>query len=94
MQERVWLRGDDLESKKNKGAHVVREVWDEQKLEGRYIKYRSSNHKAQDCKAPSRAKTPLLSANANQKPLQKKRKFHKAHIKIMEFGLQEDSVNK
>ena len=52
-----------------------------------------NNHQAQDCKACFRAKTPPLPGNANQEPVQKKRKFNKGDLKITEIGLEKDLGN-
>ena len=89
----MQLRGGESGSEKKKGEFVLKEVWDKWKIEGRCIKCGRSNHQAQDCKAPSRAKTPPSLGNANQEPVQKKRKFDKGHLKIMELGSEEDSGN-
>ena len=52
-----------------------------------------NNYQVQDCKAPSRAKTPPFTSNGNQEPVQKKRKFDKGHLKIIELGSEEDYGN-
>ena len=52
-----------------------------------------SNHQAQDCKAPSRAIIPAFLCNANQEPVQKKKKLAKGHLKITELSSEEDSGN-
>ena len=85
------MKGGEIGSEKNKGEFVHKEVYDKQKIVGRYMKCGRSNHQARDCKAPSRAKTPSYFGNANQEPVQKKRKFDRGHIKITEFGSEEDS---
>ena len=54
------------------------------------MKCRRSNHLAQDCKAPSRAKTRIVLDNTNQETVQKKRKFNREQLKIMKLGLEED----
>ena len=93
LDERIQLRGGESGSEKKKGKVVLKEVWDKQKEKGRCIKYGRSNHQARDCKALSRAKTPLSFGNANQEPVQKKRKFDRGHLKITELGSEEDSGN-
>ena len=52
-----------------------------------------SNHQAQDCKAPSQAKTPPSLGNANQEAVQKKRKLDRGNLKITELGSGEDWGN-
>ena len=54
------------------------------------MKCERRNYLARDCKAPFRAKTPPFSNNANQEPVQQKRKFEKGHLKITELGWEED----
>ena len=80
-------------SEKKNGDFVLKEVWDKRKIEGRCMKCGRSNHQARDCKALSGAKTPMPLGNANQEPVQKKRKFDRAHLKITELGSEEDSGN-
>ena len=58
------------------------------------MKCGQSKQQGQDCKPPSRAKTPPFSGNANQEPVQKKSKFDKGHLKITKLGPEEDSGNK
>ena len=58
------------------------------------MKYGRSNQQARDCKAPLRVKTRPPLGNANQEPVQKKRKFDRGHLKITELGLEDDSGNK
>ena len=94
LDGRIQLRGGELDSeKKKKGELVRKEVCDKRKEEGRCMKCGRSNHQAQDCKALSRAKTPPSFGNANQEPVQKKRKFDRGHLKIAELGSEEDSGN-
>ena len=52
-----------------------------------------SNHQARDYKALSREKTPPFFGNANQEPVQKKRKFDRGHFKITDLGLENDTGN-
>ena len=73
-------------SEKKKGEFVTKEVWDKRKIEGRCMKCGRSNHQARDWKAPSQAKTPPPLDNANQEPVQKKRKFDRRHLKITVLG--------
>ena len=54
------------------------------------MKCQRITNQARDCKAPSRAKTPPFPGNVNQKPVQKKRKFNKGHLNIMELSAEED----
>ena len=93
LDERIQLRGGESGNEKKKGKFVPKEVWDKQKEEGRCVKCGRSNHQARDCKALSRAKTPPSFRNANQEPVQKKRKFDRGHHKITEPGSREDSEN-
>ena len=53
-----------------------------------------SNHLPRDYKDSLGAKTPAFHGNTNQKAVQKQRKFGKGHLKIVELGSEEDSVNK
>ena len=94
LKEQVQLRGGEARSKKKKYEFVPKEVWDKQKVEERYIKYARTNHQARVCKALSRAKTALFPSNTNQKPVQKKRKFDKRHVKRTEPELEQDTGNK
>ena len=87
------MRGGETGSEKKKGEFVAKDVCDKRKEEGRCMKYERSNHQARDCKALSRAKTPPSIGNANQEPVQKKRKFDRGHLKITELGSEEDSGN-
>ena len=87
------MRGGESGSEKKKGDVVRTEVWNKRKIEGRCMKCGRSNHQARDCKAPSRAKTPPSLGNANQEPVQKKRKFDSGHLKITELGSKEDLGN-
>ena len=87
------MRGGEARSEKKKGEFVLKEVCDKRKMEERCIKCGRSNHQARDCKAPSRAKTSPPLGNANQEPVQKKRKFDRGHLKITELGSEEDSGN-
>ena len=93
LDERIPLRGGVPGSEKKKGEFVPKEVWDKRKIEGRCMKYGRSNHQAWDCKAPSRAKIPPSFGNANQEPVQKKRKFDRGHLKITELASEVDSGN-
>ena len=93
LDERIQLKGRDAGSEKKKGKFVPKEVWDKQNEEGRCMKCGRSNHQEQDCKALSRAKTTSIFGNANQEPVQKKRKFDPGHLKITELGSEEDSGN-
>ena len=93
LDERIQLRGGESGSEQKKDEFVPKEVWDKRKIEGRCMKCGRSNHQAQDCKAPSRAKTPPSLGSANQEPIQKKRKFDRRHLKITELGSEEDSGN-
>ena len=86
MDKRIQLRGVESGSEKKKRKCVPKKVWDKRKEEGRCIKYTRSNNQAQDCKAISGAKTPPSFGNANLEPVQKKRKFDRAHVKITELG--------
>ena len=69
LNERIWSRAGESGSEKKMGEIVPKEVWDERKVEGRCIKCGRGNHQAQDCKPPSRAKTPPSTVNANGKPV-------------------------
>ena len=89
----MQLRGGESGSEKSKYKLVPREVWDKRKEEGSCMNCRRSNHQARDCKALSLAKSPLSLANANQGPVQKKRKFDRRHLKITELASKEDSGN-
>ena len=80
-------------SVKKKGEIILKDVWYKRKEEGRWMKCGRSNHQAQYCKALSRAKTPPSFGNANQEPIQKKRKCDRGHLKITELGSEEDSGN-
>ena len=93
LDERIQLRGGESGSEKKKCEFVPKEVWDKRKIEGRCMKCGRSNHQAQDCKAPSQAKTPPSFVNANQEPVQKKRKLDGGHRKITELGSEEDLGN-
>ena len=86
--------GGETGSEKKKGEIVPKEVWVKRKIEGRCMKCGRSNHQARDYKAPSGAKTRSSFANANQEPVQKKRKFDRGHLKIKKLGSEEDSGNK
>ena len=57
------------------------------------MKCRRLNYLTRDCKAPSRAKTPLFPKNANQKPVQKQRKFNNGDVKIPNVGSEKDTGN-
>ena len=85
------MKGGESGSEKKNGEFVPGEVWDKWKEEGRCMKYGRSNHQARDCKVLSRAKTPSPFSNANQEPVQKKRKFNRGHLKITELDSKEDS---
>ena len=87
------MRGGESGSEKKKGEFVLKEVWDKWKEEGRCMKCGRSNHQARDCKALSRAILPPSFGNANQEPVQKKKKFDRGHLKITELGSEEDSGN-
>ena len=89
----MQLRGGETGSDKKKGEFVLKDVWGKRKEDGRCMKYGRSNHQALDCKALSRAKTPSSFANANQEPVQKKRKFDGGDLKITKLGSEEDSRN-
>ena len=93
LDERIQLRGGELGSEKKKGEFVTKEVWEKRKEEGRCMKCGRNNHQARDCKALSRAKTPLPFGIAKQEPVQKKRKFDRGHLKMKELGSEEDSGN-
>ena len=93
MDKRIQLRGGETGSEKKKVEFVLKDVWEQRKEEGRCMKCGSSNHEARDCKALSRAKTPPSFGNANQAPVQKKRKLDRGHRKITELGSEEDSGN-
>ena len=93
LDERMQLRGGEAGSEKKKDEFVPKEVWDRRKEEGRCMKCGRSNHQAWDCKALWRAKTPPSFGNANQEPVQKKRKFNRGHLTITELGSEEDSGN-
>ena len=93
LEERVQWRGVEAGNEKKKAEWVPKEVWDKCKLEGRCMKHGRSNHLARDCKTLLRAKTSPFSNNANQEPVQKKRKLYKKHSKIMEISLEENSGN-
>ena len=45
------------------------------------MKFGRNNYHARDCKVASRAKRPPFPDNANQEPVQKKRKFNKENLK-------------
>ena len=93
LDKRIQLRGGESGSEKKKSEFVPKEVWNKRKVEGRCMKCGRSHHQVQDCKALSRAKTPMLLGNANQEPVQKKRKFDRGQLKITELGSEEDSGN-
>ena len=93
LDERIQLRGGESRSAKKTSEFVTKEVWDKQKIEGRCMKCGRSHHQVQDCKALSRAKTPMLLGNANQEPVQNKRRFDGGHLKITKLGSEEDSGN-
>ena len=57
------------------------------------MKWERSNQQAWDCKAPLRAKPSPFPVNANQEPVQKKKKFDKGDLKITELGSEKDSEN-
>ena len=89
----MQLRGGESGSEKKKSDFVPKAVWDKRKVEGRCMKRGRSNHQARDCRAASRAKTPAFIGNANQEPVQKKRKLDGGHLKITELGSEADSGN-
>ena len=89
----MQLRGGETGSEKKKGKFIAKNIWDIRKEEGRCMKCGRSNHQARDCKALSRAKTAPSFGNANQEPVQKKRKFDRGHLKIMKLGSEDDSGN-
>ena len=93
LDERIQLRGGESRSEKKKSEFVPKEVCDKRKIKGRCMKCGRSKHQALDCKAPSQAKTPPSLCNANQKHVQKKRKFDRGHVKITELSSEEDSGN-
>ena len=93
LEEWVLWREGEVGSERKKGELVAKEIWDKEKVERRCMKCGRRNHPAQDCKAPSRAKTPLVSNNTNQEPVQEKWKFNQGHLKIMELDSEEDSGN-
>ena len=93
LDKRIELRGGETGSEKKNGEFVSKDIWDKRKEEGRCMKCGRSNHQARDCKALSRAKTPLSFGNANQEPVQKKRKFDRGYLKITEMGSEEDTGN-
>ena len=93
LEEQVQLNREESGSEKKKREYVSKEVQDKRKIEGRCIKCRGNNHQSTDWKVLSRAKTSLFPGNANQELVQKKRKFDKGHLKIMELSLEEDSRN-
>ena len=93
LDKRIQLRGGESGSEKKKREFVPKEVWDKRKIEGRCMKCGRSNHQARDCKAPLRAKTHPSLDNANQEPVQKKRKFNREHLKISELSSEEDLGN-
>ena len=84
------MRREELGSEKKKYELLPKKVWDKQKVEGRCMKFGSSKHQARDCKALSKAKTPLLPENAKLKLVQKRRQLDKEHRKIMELGSEEN----
>ena len=93
LDERMQLRGGEAGSEKKNDEFVLKEVWDKRKEEGKCRKCGRSNHQAQDCKALSRAKTTTSFGNANQEPVQKKRKFDRGHLKITDLSSEKDSQN-
>ena len=94
MDKRIRLRGGESGSKKKMGQFVPKEVWNKQKMDGRYMKCGRSNYQARDCEALLTAKTHPLLNNTNQEPIQGKRKFDSGHLKIMELSSEEDLGNK
>ena len=58
------------------------------------MKFRRNNHKAWDSNAALRARTLPLPGNTDQKLVQKKRRFDKGQLKIMDLGSEEDAGNK
>ena len=80
-------------SEKKMSEIVLEKVWEKQKLEERYVKCRRSTHLARDCRAPLRARTSLYPSHANQKLVQKKKRFDKRDFKIRELGSGEDWGN-
>ena len=93
LEEQVQLRGGEAGSEKKKGEFVPKEVKDKRKVEGRCIKHKRSYHQAWDCNTLSRAKKPPFPGDAKQEPAQKKRKFDKGHLKIIDLGSEEDLRN-
>ena len=94
LDGRIQLRAGEAGSEKKKFEFVPKEVWDKRTIEGRCMKCRRSNHQSRDYKAPSRAKTSTYLGNANQEPVQKKRRFNRVHHKITRHGSEEHSGNK
>ena len=84
------MRGGESGGEKKKRVFIPKDVCDKREIEGRCIKSGRSNHRGQDCKAPSRGQTPLFPPTANQKPVRKKRKFDKEHLKITKLSSEED----
>ena len=93
LDKRIQLRGGESGSEKKKCDFISKEVWDKRKIEGRCMRYGTSNYQARDCQALSRVKTPSSLSNTNQEPVQKKRQFDRGHVKITELGSEEDSGN-
>ena len=94
MGEQVQLIVGELAAKKKQGEFVAKHGWDKGKEEGRCMKCGRINHKAWDWQSTARVKTPPFPDNANQEPVQKKRKFDRVHLKIPQVGAEEDSENK
>ena len=98
FEDRIQLkRGSENKKKKrvDKRDFVLQEQIDRRKKDRCCFKCARKNHQASECEYGWVSKTPPLkyASNPNQEPVNKRPRTDKGHLRITEFGSEEDSGN-